>query len=87
MDSDDAVSIDTAKTAACDTSVKNDLSYIQHIFSCITETLKSLQKKHLSLYESFEIVNSTVEQLNRDKGEVADAVKMKVDTTFKKSWI
>ncbi|KAJ4435681.1 hypothetical protein ANN_18297 [Periplaneta americana] len=73
LDSEDAVSIDTAKTVTCDISVKNDLAHIQHTFSCIIKTLKSLQNRHLSLSESFEIINSTVEQLNRGRGKVADA--------------
>ncbi|KAJ4439986.1 hypothetical protein ANN_08117 [Periplaneta americana] len=67
LDSEDAVSIDTAKTVTCDISVKNDLAHIQHTFSCIIKTLKSLQNRHLSLSESFEIINSTVEQLNRGR--------------------
>ena len=32
LDSEDTVSIDAAKTVACDTSVKNKLTYIQHTF-------------------------------------------------------
>ncbi|XP_069700702.1 uncharacterized protein [Periplaneta americana] len=51
LDSEDAVSIDTAKTVTCDISVKNDLAHIQHTFSCIIKTLKSLQNRHLSLSE------------------------------------
>ena len=85
LDSEDAVSIDTAKTVACDISVKNDLAHIQHTFSCIIKTLKSLQNRHLSLSESFEIINSTVEQLNRGRGKVADAVRAKVDTVLSKN--
>ncbi|KAJ4430864.1 hypothetical protein ANN_19455 [Periplaneta americana] len=81
----DAVSIDTAKTVTCDISVKNDLAHIQHTFSCIIKTLKSLQNRHLSLSESFEIINSTVEQLNRGRGKVADAVRAKVDTVLSKN--
>ena len=65
--------------------MKNDLTYIQHTFSCIIKTLKSLQNSHLSLSVSFEIINSTVEQLNRDRGEVADAVRAKVDTVLSKN--
>ncbi|KAJ4445183.1 hypothetical protein ANN_06984 [Periplaneta americana] len=84
LDSEDAVSIDTAKTVTCDISVKNDLAHIQHTFSCIIKTLKSLQNRHLSLSESFEIINSTVEQLNRGRGKVADAVRAKVDTVLSK---
>ncbi|KAJ4427469.1 hypothetical protein ANN_25117 [Periplaneta americana] len=41
LDSEDAVSIDTAKTVTCDISVKNDLAHIQHTFSCI---IKNAQK-------------------------------------------
>ncbi|KAJ4452292.1 hypothetical protein ANN_03812 [Periplaneta americana] len=85
LDSEDAVSIDTAKTVTCDISVKNDLAHIQHTFSCIIKTLKSLQNRHLSLSESFEIINSTVEQLNRGRGKVADAVRAKVDTVLSKN--
>ncbi|KAJ4448965.1 hypothetical protein ANN_00357 [Periplaneta americana] len=85
LDSEDAVSIDTAKTVTCDISVKNDLAHIQHTFSCIIKTLKSLQNRHLSLSESFEIINSTVEQLNRGRGKVADAVRAKVDTVLSKT--
>ncbi|PSN40017.1 hypothetical protein C0J52_19004 [Blattella germanica] len=85
LDSEDAVSIDTAKTVACDISVKNDLAHIQHTFSCIIKTLKSLQNRHLSLSESSEIINSTVEQLNRGRGKVADAVTAKVDTVLSKN--
>ncbi|PSN39921.1 hypothetical protein C0J52_23342 [Blattella germanica] len=57
----------------------------QHTFSCIIKTLKSLQNRHLSLSESFEIINSTVEQLNRGRGKVADAVRAKVDTVLSKN--
>ncbi|KAJ4444309.1 hypothetical protein ANN_06101 [Periplaneta americana] len=85
LDSEDAVSIDTAKTVTCDICVKNDLAHIQHTFSCIIKTLKSLQNRHLSLSESFEIINSTVEQLNRGRGKVADAVRAKVDTVLSKN--
>ncbi|KAJ4430000.1 hypothetical protein ANN_22204 [Periplaneta americana] len=85
LNSEDAVSIDTAKTVTCDISVKNDLAHIQHTFSCIIKTLKSLQNRHLSLSESFEIINSTVEQLNRGRGKVADAVRAKVDTVLSKN--
>ncbi|PSN30656.1 hypothetical protein C0J52_22252 [Blattella germanica] len=56
-----------------------------HTFSCIIKTLKSLQNRHLSLSESFEIINSTVEQLNRGRGKVADAVRAKVDTVLSKN--
>ena len=34
LDSEDAVSIDTAKTIACETSVRNDLIYIKNTFLC-----------------------------------------------------
>ncbi|PSN44021.1 hypothetical protein C0J52_16974 [Blattella germanica] len=64
---------------------ENDLAHIQHTFSCIIKTLKSLQNRHLSLSESFEIINSTVEQLNRGRGKVADAVRAKVDTVLSKN--
>ncbi|KAJ4442874.1 hypothetical protein ANN_04467, partial [Periplaneta americana] len=74
LDSEDAVSIDTAKTVTCDISVKNDLAHIQHTFSCIIKTLKSLQNRHLSLSESFEIINSTVEQLNRGRDVLKNQV-------------
>ncbi|KAJ4434878.1 hypothetical protein ANN_23449 [Periplaneta americana] len=43
LDSEDAVSIDTAKTVTCDISVKNDLAHIQHTFSCIIKTLKKIR--------------------------------------------
>ncbi|KAJ4432071.1 hypothetical protein ANN_20685 [Periplaneta americana] len=58
-----------------------------HTFSCIIKTLKSLQNRHLSLSESFEIINSTVEQLNRGRGKVADAVKLRWTLYFQKPWI
>ena len=46
------------------------------------------RRSHISLFESSEIVNSTVEQLNRDRNEVVDAVKAMVDTctTLKKTY-
>ncbi|PSN38201.1 hypothetical protein C0J52_20758 [Blattella germanica] len=61
------------------------LLHCDHTFSCIIKTLKSLQNRHLSLSESFEIINSTVEQLNRGRGKVADAVRAKVDTVLSKN--
>ncbi|KAJ4441184.1 hypothetical protein ANN_11035 [Periplaneta americana] len=46
---------------------------------------QKFQNRHLSLSESFEIINSTVEQLNRGRGKVADAVRAKVDTVLSKN--
>ena len=39
------------------------------------KTLKSLQNRQLSPSKSFEIIDSTMKQLNRDSGKVADAVR------------
>ena len=85
MDSQDTVSIDTAKTVVCDTSVKNDLSYDQHTFLCIIITLKSIQSRHVLLSESFEIIYGTMGLLNCDIGKVADAVIIKVDIDISKT--
>jgi hypothetical protein len=74
LDSEDEVSNDTAKTVTCDTSVKNNLTYAQHTFLCIIKTFKSVQKT-LSLSETFEIIDSIMEQLNCDGGKVAIEVK------------
>ena len=84
---ENAVSIDTAKIAACDTFAKNELTHIQHTFSWNIKTLKSLQntRKHLTLSESFEIINSTVEQIGRGRNKIADAIRTKVDTVLKKN--
>ncbi|KAJ4448377.1 hypothetical protein ANN_10393 [Periplaneta americana] len=79
------LALDSSQLIYLDISVKNDLAHIQHTFSCIIKTLKSLQNRHLSLSESFEIINSTVEQLNRGRGKVADAVRAKVDTVLSKT--
>ncbi|KAJ4449439.1 hypothetical protein ANN_00838 [Periplaneta americana] len=83
LDSEDAVSIDTAKTVTCDISVKNDLAHIQHTFSCIIKTLKSLQNRHLSLSESFEIINSTVEQLNRGRVHINPFPDDQIEEAFR----
>ena len=41
--------------------------------------MKSLQNRHLSLSLNFEIIGGTTEQLNRDGGKVADAVRAKAE--------
>ncbi|KAJ9597314.1 hypothetical protein L9F63_011835, partial [Diploptera punctata] len=51
----------------------------------IIKTLKSHHNRHLSLCESFEIINCTVEQLTRGIGEVADAVIAKMSTVLSKN--
>ncbi|PSN29629.1 hypothetical protein C0J52_28062 [Blattella germanica] len=83
--SEDAVSNDTAKTIVCGISARIGLTYNKNTFLCIIRTLESLQNKHISFPESFEIINSTVEQLNRGRGEVTDAVRAKVDTVLSKN--
>ena len=50
-----------------------DLNSIQPTFSCITKTPEILQN---------EIIDSTVEQLNHNRGNVADAVRVKVDNVL-----
>ena len=49
--------------------------------------MKILHNRNLPFCENFGIPNNTVEELIRSNGKVADAVKIKVDTTFKESWI
>ena len=46
LDSEDAVSVNTAKTVACDTNVKNDLTCVQLIFSCFMKMLKYIYIRH-----------------------------------------
>ena len=79
------VSIDNAKTIACDTRGKNDSTCIQHTLPCIIKTLKSLQNKHPLLSESLEIIDSTLGQLNHGRCKVADAVRYKVHTVLLKN--
>ena len=44
--------------------------------------IRSLQNRHLSLSEIFKIADSTVEQVNRGSGKVADAVRAKMHSAF-----
>ena len=56
---------------AYDTGGKNELTDIQNIFLHHKNAL-SLQSRHILLSESFEIIDSAVEQLNCGWGKVAD---------------
>ena len=57
-------------------SFNNDLNLSQ--FSCIIKMVKSLQNGHLSLSESCEIKDRTVEQWIYGRSKVADAVRVEV---------
>jgi hypothetical protein len=47
--------------------------------------LKSFQNRHLSFSESFENIDGIVEQLNRGRCKLAEAVRAKMDTVFSKN--
>jgi hypothetical protein len=44
-----------------------------------------ISPKYISVSESLEIIDSTVEQLNRDGGKVADVIRAQVYTALSKT--
>lgn len=85
FDSQDAVSIETAKESFNDVKLKNDIAYIQCNFSQLCVAIKSLETSSSKLSDSLHVVNSVVTSLESLQGPVGAAVKDKLCSSLKKN--
>ncbi|PSN38511.1 hypothetical protein C0J52_22137 [Blattella germanica] len=85
FDSQDAVSVESAKESFSNVKLKNDIAYIQCNFSHLCIAIKSLEASSSKLSESLDVVHSVVTSLESLQGPVGAAVKDKLSSSLKKN--
>jgi hypothetical protein len=85
LDTETSISIGKAQNIMQNETLKKNLIFISVNFSFIAHTITKLKTKNMSLNDSMQIVESTIEKLKLVSGPI-DVVKKKIHVVTKKKF-
>jgi hypothetical protein len=85
LDKEDAASINNSKNLLQDTSIKNELIFIESNYSFLVNSIRKLESTGLALVVQVKVVTDAIDSINAVQGTKGDTIKKKLNSVLEKN--